>query len=403
MDVATATSRKLNALGWMWALLTLFPLLVLTFSLFDLLLSAEPTIKTHHLVHVLGLALMPLMGWFTLGNAVQRFHAASTEGRYFRAGPGGISVCVPDNSTKATFLFNLGVWKFDLSWEHVMTWYPFTQSINGIPTERTIVFETLKGEKIKIPTFNFAERQELIAENISRAKSIMETISRSEDSPSRDLNNALVSGDRASLPPGAAEPQFQINKKREMVQEVDLRTVAPSERGEKLERVADAIAGRIDALFPPKSGYKFFCKRYRPFREWANVFGVRLYVRCGLLEGYEVQLEPNDPEYRTLTISLYDSNLISDIRNYIVITLGVAFLLISLNWVNVIRYSLGEFAAVTPMVLLMLAAGAIGVCMGLLQLPINLLLWIGTDKHQQNREEQHVKEEIKEIISEAIV
>lgn len=227
---------------------------------------------------------------------------------------------------------------------------------------------------------------------------MVETISSSEHSPAIKSDNAAVNGNKVSLPPGVAEQQWQIKKSRETVQEIDLRAIASSEHAERLDRAADAIGRKLAALFPPPLGYKCSRKRYRPFSEWPNVFGMRLYVRRRLLERYEIQLEPKDSEYRTLGSSLCGSNLISEIRNYVVIALGVIFLLISLHWLSLLRHSLGEFAALTPVMLLMLVASAMGVCMGLFQLPINLLLWIGADKHQRQGKRQQMKKEIKELM-----
>ncbi len=95
VDVATPDARKLTSLGLWWGALTLFPLAVITFSVFDALSSDDPLIGSHNLVTTAGLLLMPLLAWFSIGNAVQRFQSSTSTKRYFRAGPGGVSVRRP--------------------------------------------------------------------------------------------------------------------------------------------------------------------------------------------------------------------------------------------------------------------------------------------------------------------
>lgn len=147
VDVATPATRKLRALGLLWALITLFPIVIINYVIIEALTSEDPMFSTSHPVHLLGSLLMPFLAWFALGSAVQRFHAAATKGRFFRSGPGGISVCLPDDATSATFLFSFRTFKFDLRWDEIKTWYPYVYSVNGIPVERSIVFETLKARR----------------------------------------------------------------------------------------------------------------------------------------------------------------------------------------------------------------------------------------------------------------
>ena len=86
-------------------------------------------------------------------------------------------------------------------------------------------------------------------------------------------------------------------------------------------------------------------KRYRPFKEWQNIFGIRLYVRRGLFDGYEIQLEPTDSECRELAISMCPSHLISDIRKYVSLAIGAVIFVLSFWWVPDIRNWLGDFGA----------------------------------------------------------
>jgi len=103
-DIATPSKGKLRALGFLWALIALFPLAVINYLIIDVLTSSHPLL-TSKPISFMGALLMPVMAWYALGCAVQRFRAASTEGRYFRSGPGGISVYLTDDYASSTFQF----------------------------------------------------------------------------------------------------------------------------------------------------------------------------------------------------------------------------------------------------------------------------------------------------------
>jgi hypothetical protein len=394
VDVATPSTRKLRALGLLWTLIALFPLVIINYLIFQFLTSPDPILSTKP-TYLVGAALMPLIGWFALGSAIQRFHAASTEGRYFRSGPGGISVCLPDDYAKGTFLFSFRTCKLDLQWDQIKTWYPFVQSINGIPTERAIVFETLNGEKIKLKTYHFAEKQKQIAANITRAKSMRMTVAEQPlvaDADQQDTKDKL-----ASLPPGAGELSIQIRKKKDPVKEIDLRTIPVGERVACVERIADLLEAKLVSLCPVAAGYKYSRKRYRPFKEWKHIVGIRVFVRRGLFDGHEIQVEPVDSECRRLSISMCPSSLISDIRKYVSIAVGTVFVLISLKWTPVIAYWLGDFSRLTPIVLLAIFLAALGLSTGLLQVPISLLRLLVSNKQNAEARKQGIRVGIQEM------
>jgi len=391
VDVATPTAGKPRALGFFWALMGLFPLVIINY-LIVAVLTGETLIgnSRHSLVGLGGLALVPLFGWYAFGCAIQRFHAASQQRRYFRAGPGGIAVCVPDDSLKTTFLFSFKAWEFDVPWDQVRTWYPFIRSVNGISTERSIVFETLDGKKISVKTYNFKETHKQIAENIRQAALIAVPVSTASPAAKTDSQPA-------SLPAGVAESSLEIKKKRERLKEIDLTTVFGVQRVGCFDRIATLTEDSLFSLFHKTAGYRCSRKRYQPFPGRKGVFGVRLYARRGLLEGYELQVEPNDFEYRKVCISLSASNLISDIRKYISITVGVIFVLLSLRWLPEIQRWLGEFSRLTPIVVLFAFLAALGVCAGALQIPISLLRLFGVDRHKEESQKRSIRSRIEEI------
>ena len=387
VDIATPSKGKLRALGFLWVLIALLPIAVINYLIIQALTSSEPLV-TSKPITFLGSLLMPVMAWFALGNAVQRFRAA-TEDRYFRAGPGGISVCVTDDYAGGTFRFSLKNLKFDLPWDRIKTWYPFVESMNGIPTERALVFETLENERIKVKTYHFAESQKQIVASIARSRSIV-----TEDLLGASIEQDEQEGQEFPLPKSAREVSFEIKKKRDPITEVDLTTMVQSERAVCVERVADALGAKLMSLCPRADGFRLSRKVYRPFKEWRDVIGIRLFVRRGLLYGYEIQVEPSDSETRRLMISMCPSSLVSDIRKFVMIGVGVVFLLISFGWLNTVGYWLGDFAELTPIVMVAVCLAVVAVSGGLLQLPISLLRLLCYNKEREAAQKQEIKDGI---------
>jgi hypothetical protein len=173
IDVATPNQKKLKALGFVWIGGTLFALTVINVLIYVTIFSPIPiwnSEDTFPLIAILAsFALMFFLLWGALANAAHRFSTSRMENRYFRVSSDGISICVSKNDAKTIYLFKHGLRQIDLSWELIKRWYPYTVSVNLIPTSRTIVFETTQGEKIQVPTYNFIERQSRIADNIRGA------------------------------------------------------------------------------------------------------------------------------------------------------------------------------------------------------------------------------------------
>jgi hypothetical protein len=394
VDVATPSSKRLRALGTLWAVISVFPLLLLNYVIIEAFSSAESILSTRHPVELAGIALMPLIAWVSLGNAIQRFHAAKTAERHFRAGPRGISVCLPDDSGKTTLLFAFKTLKFELPWDQVKTWYPYVQSMNGIPTERSIVFETLSGEKIKIKTYHFAERQKQIVENITKARSTRPPIA---ECSAEVAGSATAKPEPFRLPPGTGDLSIQIKKKKEPVKEIDLKTVPLGQRAAYVTGIADLLEAKLLSLCPLAAGFKLSRKRYRPIKGRDHIFGLRIHVRRGLLDGYEIQIEPNDAEYRTLVISMCSSSLIDDIRRYVTMGVGAVAFLASIIWMGTIEHWLGQFAQLTPFVLLAILLATLGLCAALLQAPISLLRLM-RDKQNDAAQKSGIKAGIQEVL-----
>jgi hypothetical protein len=395
IDVATPSTKKLRALGVLWILLTLFPLVIINYLIIEALSSEDPILNINHPVHLLGAALMPLIGWFALGSAVQRFRAASTRERYFRAGPEEVSVCLPDDYGSSTFLFSFNTCKFELPWEQIKTWYPYVSSMNGIPTERSIVFETLKGEKVKIKTYHFAENQKQIVANINQARSMPSIAPQREVSP--DVEQATAKTGEFSLPPTVGELSIQFTKKKDRIKEIDLRTVPAANRVAWIETIADTMAKKMLSLCSPADGYKCSRKSYRPFKEWQDILGIRLFARRGLFEGYEIQLEPIDSECRKVAISMCPSHLISDVRKYVSLAVGAVTVVISFRWVPVIQYWLGDFSRLTPLVMVALFGLSAAAATGLLQVPVTLTRKLLIKKESEEAQKQEIRAGLQEM------
>ena len=392
VDVATPSTRKLKALGFLWALIALSTLALINYIIFDVFISHDPGLGSHAL---LGAALIPFIGWFALGSAVQRFHAASSHERYLRAGPGGISVSLTDDGGSATFRFSCRTVSFDLPWDQIRTWYPYVESMNGIPTERSIVFENLKGEKIKIKTYHFAEKQKEIAASIDRARLLH--VMAVEQTHAGEANQRDTTATGPRLAKGLAEASFEVKKKRDTLREIDLKTIPGSQRAAYIEKVADVLEAKLVSLCPTAAGYRYSRKRYRPFREWKNVLGVRLFVQHGLLSGYEIQVEPNDSECRKLTISMCPSSLITDLRRYLSMAAGIVFFVASFTWLPAIQNWLGGFSELAPLVMVIMCCAALGVFTGLLQAPISLLRLLVSDKQKEEVRKQQIKLGVQEV------
>lgn len=387
VDIATPSKAKLRALGFLWVLIALFPLAVINYLIVNVLTAADPLL-TSKPTSFFGSLLMPVLAWYSLGCAVQRFRAASTEGRYFRSGPGGISVRLTDDYTSSTFLFSLKSLKFELPWDQIKTWYPFVQTMNGFPSERAIVFETLKNEKIKIKTYHFAEKQQQIVARITESRSIV---------PEEPLAPSIEQPQQFHVPPRAGELSFQIKKKRDLVKEIDLTSVGKFQRAACVERIANMLEAKIASLCPNIAGFKCSRKSYRPFTEWQNVLGVRLFVRRGLLEGYEIQVEPNDSECRRLTISICHSNRLTEYRRYASMIVGALSVVVSFQWLSTVQQWLGDASEITPLVILVMVVAVVGIATGLMELPIRLLRLLLTNKQREAAQKQGIKLGIQEV------
>ena len=387
VDVATPSTRKLKAIGFFWTLIMLAAFVVINYVAIDAFTSDDPIVSLSRPWYLLGLLLIVLITWAALGNAVQRFRAAASDDRYFRAGPDGISVSLPDDGPGATFRFAFDTVSFHLPWEQIRTWYPYVESMNGIPTERSIIFENLKGEKVKIKTYHFAEKQNEIVERINDARALSTT----------DVKQTTE--EQVNLPKGLAEGSIEIKKKRDRVHEIDLRTVPDVQRGVCVEKVAHAVEARLASLLPTADGYRYKRKQYRPFPEWKHVFGIRLFVQRGLLSGYEIQVEPDDSECRKLTISMCSSNLITEIRMYLSIAMGLAFVVLAFKWTSLIQAWVGGSLQLTMIAMLFMFLAAAGVSLGLLQIPISIMRLVVSDKQKEEDQKRQIKVGVQEVAS----
>ena len=103
--------------------------------------------------------------------ALRRFRIAGDRRVSLRAGPGGLTVCIPNNRGIAGFI-RLGypLRTYEFRWQEVKTWYPFRHLVNGIPTKTSIVFEGQEGWRLAVDTTYFAASQTAIIDAISKAR-----------------------------------------------------------------------------------------------------------------------------------------------------------------------------------------------------------------------------------------
>jgi hypothetical protein len=119
---------------------------------------------------LLGLgAPFTLVGLLFAAKAVRRFRAAGDKRIYLRAGPDGVVIGMP--SSKISNMVRLG-YRFvvhEMKWNEIRTWYPHVIRVNGIPTDRSLVFEGTEGWKLSVPLLFFGGSQRQITDDLQRA------------------------------------------------------------------------------------------------------------------------------------------------------------------------------------------------------------------------------------------
>src|SRR5215831_14965285 len=94
MDVATPAEKKLKQLAGVWIVGSLVPLFVINYAIYDFLVAGGTFLNVHDIVPLIGFLMMPFAFWFALASARHRFYTAGMKDRYFRAGSGGVSICI---------------------------------------------------------------------------------------------------------------------------------------------------------------------------------------------------------------------------------------------------------------------------------------------------------------------
>jgi len=120
-------------------------------------------------------------------------------------------------------------------------------------------------------------------------------------------------------------------------------------------------------------------------------------VKRGLLEGYEIQVEPNDSECRRLTISICHSNRLTDYRRYASMGVGAVFVVGSFQWFSTVQHWLGDAAEITPVVILAMFVVVVAIATGLMELPIRLLRLLLANKQREADQKQGIKLGIQEV------
>lgn len=57
----------------------------------------------------------------------------------------------------------------EMGWKEIRTWYPYVMRVNGIPTDRSLVFEGVEGWKLSVPLLFFNGSQTQIAADLNRS------------------------------------------------------------------------------------------------------------------------------------------------------------------------------------------------------------------------------------------
>lgn len=385
VDVATPSSKKLQILGLLWTALAFIFLVVTNYCIYDFFLSQEPSLDFSNVVLIFGALLMPIIFWFCLGNAIQRFQSAFSTKRYFRVNSNGISMCIPDNTFSSAMFFRSQDFHFNLTWDKIRTWYPYTYSVNAIPVERSIVFETLDNKKLSIKTYLFAEKQNEIANNIAYAKVNITSVDQVKEevfSNETIADNVLTN----SLPEGLAESDIKINRKQEILQEISLTSIPIEYRLVKLEETAKFLENHLKQLYSQDNGYNYHQKSYSPFEDRPQLCGLKVVISRGIFCGYEIAIEPTDFECRSLKMFVRVSRKISQI---ILVLSGIIATISGFATLFFIGGSILVFLLVGILVFL--------ISLGVLNLPLYTFLYLSNQYNKQNQELNNLKQEIKTL------
>jgi hypothetical protein len=168
IDVATHGSAKTVAIGIIW--------LIPALGLGAVSWAAVSAIIWEHergLNDVTGIMIgmgagSALLAWLLLATAVRRFRAGVQHDCFLRSGPAGVWFRIPGSLKWSALLFRYRMLQCYLPWEEMTKWYPYLRTINGIPSESEIVFETVRGT-YRIATMYFRQSRQEIANAIGRA------------------------------------------------------------------------------------------------------------------------------------------------------------------------------------------------------------------------------------------
>jgi hypothetical protein len=168
IDVSTHGSSKCVAIGIIWLIFALGGGAVLWAAVSAIIWEHERGLKDVTGIMIGMGAGSALVTWLLLALAVRRFRAAVQHDCFLRSGPAGVWFRIPGSLKWSTLLFGYRMMQCYLPWEEVTKWYPYLRTINGIPSESEIVFETIRGT-YRIPTMYFLESRQEIANAIGRA------------------------------------------------------------------------------------------------------------------------------------------------------------------------------------------------------------------------------------------
>jgi hypothetical protein len=169
VPVAETSRVKPIATGMLWAALGLLLLagatLMLAFELPRLWRDGpDPEWQ------IVGIAVVFLLVSFPLlATLVRRIRVIYDPRLFFRAGPGGISVCYPRQVNFRALLLSYRIEQYDLPLDLISAWYPYLGRLNGIPVYSQIVFEGNSGWGLAVDTLFFTGTRKSIADNIASA------------------------------------------------------------------------------------------------------------------------------------------------------------------------------------------------------------------------------------------
>jgi len=124
----------------------------------------------------LGVGFLGLLAYWCLAVALSSLIVFFHPSYYFRAGPGGLSVRVPNGPCLSTLGLTVNLLEFDMPWDEIQRWWIVEERpLGGVSRScysypSFVNVKTFAGEEFSIPTEYFRESPNIIVSKITDAQ-----------------------------------------------------------------------------------------------------------------------------------------------------------------------------------------------------------------------------------------